>query len=79
MAKSQENGTTILLGLKGYQVGRVSEEEGEILVEVRAGLEKLTCRRPESQKRSNWYFAPYSQAYDGFFVVRIWSPGKAVI
>ena len=29
MAKSQEDGTTILLGLKGYEVGKVSEEEKE--------------------------------------------------
>ena len=27
MAKSQENGTTILLGLKGYEVEKVIEEE----------------------------------------------------
>jgi len=26
MAKSQENGTTILLGLKGYEVGAVKED-----------------------------------------------------
>lgn len=27
MAKSQENGTTILLGLKGFEVGTVAEGE----------------------------------------------------
>jgi len=26
MAKSQENGTTILLGLEGYKIGKVSED-----------------------------------------------------
>jgi hypothetical protein len=35
MAKSQENGTTILLGLKGYEVGMVAECEGKIIVKVK--------------------------------------------
>ena len=36
MAKSQENGTTILLGLKGYELGTVTESERKIIVEVRS-------------------------------------------
>ena len=36
MAKSQENGTTILLGLKGYEVVTVTESEGKIIVEASA-------------------------------------------
>jgi hypothetical protein len=32
MAKSQENGTTILLGLKGYEVVIVTESEGKIYI-----------------------------------------------
>ena len=43
MAKSQENGTTILLGLKGYEVGMVTESEGRVMVEVRAEQEKPVC------------------------------------
>ena len=34
MAKSQVNGTTILLKLEGYEVGEVIEEEKGIVVEV---------------------------------------------
>lgn len=43
MAKSQENGTTILLGLKGFEVGTVTEREGKIIVEVRVGQGKAVC------------------------------------
>jgi transposase len=43
MAKSQENGTTILLGLKGYEVGTVTESEGKIAVGVRAQERKPVC------------------------------------
>ena len=45
MAKSQEDGITILLGLKGHEVGRVSEDEEEIMVEVRVGLGGINCPR----------------------------------
>jgi transposase len=34
MAKSPENGITILLGLKGYQVGEVKEDDRGIIVQV---------------------------------------------
>jgi transposase len=43
MAKSQENGITILLGLEGYEVGEVIEGEQGIVVEVRADLGKPRC------------------------------------
>ena len=36
MAKSQGDGITILLGLKGYEVEKVSEDGKGIVVEVRA-------------------------------------------
>jgi len=32
MAKSRENGTTVLLGLEGYEVGEVIEEAKGIVV-----------------------------------------------
>lgn len=35
MVKSQENGTTILSGLKGFEVGTVAEGEGKIIVQVK--------------------------------------------
>ncbi|MFC1902514.1 hypothetical protein ACFLX4_00390 [Chloroflexota bacterium] len=36
MAGSREDGITILLGLKGYEVGKASEDAEEIMVEVKA-------------------------------------------
>lgn len=43
MAKSQENGTTILLGLKGYQVGGVKEDSKGVIVEVKVSGEEVKC------------------------------------
>ena len=43
MAKSQEDGITILLGLKGYEVGKVSEDAEEIMVEVKAKPGGISC------------------------------------
>ena len=43
MAKSQENGITILLGLKGYQIGKVWEGGGGIVVQVTIGMRKVSC------------------------------------
>jgi len=43
MAKSQENGTTILLGLEGYQVGEVTEDSKGLIVEVRSNREEVCC------------------------------------
>jgi hypothetical protein len=43
MARSQENGATILLGLKGYRLGRVKEGDEEVVLEVRTGGEELSC------------------------------------
>ena len=50
MAKSQENGTTILLSLEGYEVGKVIEEEKGIVVEVGAGFFKPACPKCDSAK-----------------------------
>ena len=50
MAKSQENGITILLGLEGHKVGELSEEEKGILVEVEAEGKKPGCPRCDSAK-----------------------------
>jgi len=50
MAKSQENGATILLGLKGYEVRTVTEGEGKIIVEVRAQQRKPVCPHCSSVK-----------------------------
>jgi hypothetical protein len=43
MARSQKNGTTILLGLKGYQVGEVREDDKGIVVEVIIGAGEVIC------------------------------------
>ena len=43
MAKSRENGTTILLGLKGYEAGKVTKEGKGIVVEVQTDLKKPVC------------------------------------
>lgn len=48
MAKSHENGTTILLGLKVYEVGKLVEEEKVIVVEVRTDLKRLAYPRCDS-------------------------------
>lgn len=54
MFRSQENGITILLGLKGYEVGKLMEREGSIVIGVRTeqdhpfcpyGSLKKLCRR----------------------------------
>ena len=41
--KSQENGTTILLGLEECEVGTVAEEEGKIIVEVKTKESNAVC------------------------------------
>jgi len=48
MAKSQENGTTILVGLEGYEVGKAIGKERGIVVEVGAELRKPACSRCNS-------------------------------
>lgn len=42
-SRSQENGTTVLLGLKGYEVGAVAECEGKIMVEVETRESNPVC------------------------------------
>ena len=43
MAKSQQDGITILLGLKGYQIGDVWEDTKGIVVQVTLGIGEVTC------------------------------------
>jgi transposase len=51
VAKRQENGSTILLGLKEYKVTKVTEEETGIIAEVKViGVEKVNCPRCGSTK-----------------------------
>ena len=40
MAKSQEHGTPILMGLEGDEIGKVIGKEGGIVVEVGTDLRK---------------------------------------
>ena len=72
MAKSQENGTTILLGLKGYEVGKVNEEEKGIVVEVGTELKKPACPRCDSAKLYRHGRAKKRKVLHG------WSQGKKV-
>lgn len=43
MAKSQENGTKILLGLKDYKVEEVREREDRIVIKVIVEVKKMIC------------------------------------
>lgn len=43
MAGSQEIGITILLGLRGHEVGKVMEREGRIVVEIRTEQDHPFC------------------------------------
>jgi transposase len=43
VAKSQQNGTTILLNLKGYQAGGVKEDSKGVTVHVRISEEEVGC------------------------------------
>ena len=72
MARSQENGTTILLGLKGYEVGTVTESEGRVIVEVRAERGKPGCPHCDCTK----LYRHGSGKRRG--VLHSWSNGKKV-
>ena len=72
MAKSQENGTTILLGLEGYEVGKAIEEEKGIVVEVGADFFKPACPKYDSAKLYRHGEAKKRRALHG------WSQGKKV-
>ena len=50
MAKSREDITTILLGIKGYEVEEVIEEERGIVVQVRARSKSVNCPRCNSAR-----------------------------
>ena len=72
MAKSQENGTTILLRLEGYEVGKVIEEEKGIVVEVGTELKKQVCQCCSSAKLYRHGRAKKRRVLHG------WSQGKKV-
>jgi len=72
MAKSQENGTTILLGLKGCEVGRVAEGEGKIIVEVKTKERNPVCPYCSSVKLYR------HGSGKGRRVLHSWSNGKKV-
>ena len=72
MAKRQEDGITILLGLKGHEVGSVSEDEEEIMVEVRVGLGAINCPRCGSMRLYRHGLCQRRK------VLHSWSGGKRV-
>jgi transposase len=72
MAKSQENGTTILLGLEGYEVGEVIEEAKGIVVEVGTDLEKPACPHCDSAELYRHGKAKKRR------VLHAWSQGKKI-
>jgi len=72
MAKSQENGTTILLGLEGCEVGEVIEEAKGIVVEVGTDLKKPACPHCDSAKLYHHGRAKKRR------VLHAWSQGKKI-
>lgn len=73
MAKSQENGSTILLRLKGYEVEKVIEEEEGIIAEVSAtGSKRLNCPRCGTARLHRHGSAMKRR------VLHSWSSGKKV-
>jgi transposase len=72
MAKSQEDGTTILLGLKGYKVVTVTESEGKMIVEARAQERKPVCPYCSSVKLYRHGLGKRRR------VLHSWSNGKKV-
>lgn len=72
MARSQGNGSTILLGLEGYEVGEVIGEEKGIVVEVGIKLRKQACPRCNSVKLYRHGRAKKRRVLQG------WSQGRKV-
>ena len=72
MAKSQENGTTVLLGLKGCEVGTVAEGEGKIIVEVKTKERNPVCSYCSSVRLYR------HGSGEGRQVLHSWSNGKKV-
>jgi len=72
MANSQENGSTILLGLEGYELGKVIGEERGIVVEVETELKKPACPCCNSVKLYRHGRAKKRR------VLHAWSQGKKV-
>jgi len=52
MAKSQQNGITILLVLKGYQMGEVWEDDKGIVVQITLGVGEVSCPIAEVSSKS---------------------------
>jgi len=73
VAQSQENGTTILLGLKGYEVEKVAEGEKGIIAEVKAiRRRKPDCPRCHSRRLYRHGLGKTRR------VLHSWSNGKKV-
>ncbi len=72
MARSQGNGSTILLGLEGYEVGEVIGEERGIVVDVGIKSKKLAYPRCNSVKLYRHGRAKKRRVLHG------WSQGKKV-
>jgi len=72
MAKSQEDGITILLGLKGYEVGKVSEDAEDIMVEVKAKPRVISCPCCSSTKLYRHGLCPERK------VLHSWRGGKRI-
>jgi hypothetical protein len=50
VAGNQQDSITILLGLEGYAVGKVTEDEKGIVVEVRNRGREIACPRRGSKR-----------------------------
>jgi len=72
MAKGQEDGITILLGLERYQAGKVTEDGGEIAVEVRSEQGKPACSQCGSTKLHRHGLGKRRR------ILHSWSNGKKV-
>jgi transposase len=64
MAKDQENGITILLGLEGYHVGWVREGNEGIVVEVGIRVERTSC--PNCGSMGSYRHGSCKLRYKGF-------------
>ena len=70
MAKGQQDGITILLGIKGYEVGKVMEGEEDFVVEVESIPRRGPCPR-----------CGYTYVYSNGKIRKVlhsWSRGKKV-
>lgn len=72
MAKDQEDGISILSGLRGYQASKVTEGEGRVVVEVKSEQEKPACSHCGSTKLYRHSSGKRRRILHG------WSNGKGV-